>query len=145
MYSLRLFILFIHLIHLFCLFIWAWLRACRACSACLPFSNVNLYIFWLSQPRAISMKTTIATSIIGDHPMAKIPKLQKLQKIQELQNMNYVTYTYYKIKIGFFLFFCKYSKNPIVFWHFWCVLYNKLLFWISDSESAYLTLYRNMG
>ena len=37
-----------------------------------------------------------------------------------------------------------YSPNSKVFGCFWCVLYNELLFWISYSDSVYLTQYGNM-
>ena len=31
-----------------------------------------------------------------------------------------------------------------VLWHFGCILYKKMIFWISDSESVYLTVYGNI-
>ena len=44
-------------------------------------------------------------------------------------------------------YFSNKSKNLVfwnVFWHLGSILYNKLLFWISYSDSVYLTLYGNM-
>ena len=32
-----------------------------------------------------------------------------------------------------------------IFWHVWCILYNKLLCWISDSDSVYFSVYGNTG
>ena len=90
--------------------------------------------------------TRVIYIYIYKYKNTKKPKLQNLQN-KYLQNMNYVIYRYYKTKIGFVWKLSKLSKNPKksnVFWHVWCILYNKLLFWVSDSDSVYLTLYGNI-
>ena len=68
----------------------------------------------------------------------------------------YKIYKNYKIWIMEFIHnifsFLKFSDSVESFrfffsnalWHCWCILYNKLLFWIQDSDSLYLTVYRNM-
>ena len=54
-----------------------------------------------------------------------------------MQNLDYLIYIHNKIKSLFFSCPFYFSKNPNVsniskvLWHVWCVLYNKLLFWIS--------------
>ena len=73
--------------------------------------------------------------------MHKSPNLQNLRKLQRIQMLNYGNYTYHKIKVFLFHF----SKHSKVFWHFGSILYNKLLFWILDSDSVYLALYGNIG
>ena len=45
--------------------------------------------------------------------------------------------------IFFFWIFEKFDYSN-VFWHFGCIVYNKFLFRISDSDSLYLTVYRNI-
>ena len=75
-----------------------------------------------------------------------LPKLPKIQKLQKIQNMSYPIYTNNKIKIGLFDFFriFDFSNVPKVLWHCWSILYNKSLFWISYSDSVYVTLYGNI-
>ena len=72
-----------------------------------------------------------------------------------LQNMTYGTLTHYTIILSFF-FFCidvydvlrTFSKQKYcskVFWHVWCVLYNKLVFWISGSDTVFFfSVYGNI-
>ena len=54
--------------------------------------------------------------------------------------MDYGNYTYNNIKNAIFEF-SKKSKSSNVFWHCWCSWYDKSLFWISYSDSVYLTIY----
>ena len=61
--------------------------------------------------------------------------------------MNYGVYTYYKIKNDIFEIdrsVSTFSKVSNVFWHCWCILYYKLLFLISDSDSLSFSVYRNI-
>ena len=58
--------------------------------------------------------------------------------------MNYVIYTYNKINNWKFRFFPNDSNTSNDFWHFVCILYNKLLCLISDFDSAYFSVYGNI-
>ena len=59
---------------------------------------------------------TITNNNKNNNNKSKTPKIQKLQKLQKIQNMN------------MFQNVPKSSKKSNVFWHCWCVLYNKSLF-----------------
>ena len=48
------------------------------------------------------------------------------------------------MKSWFFDLFLNLSQTSKVFWHCWSILCSKLLFWISDSDSLYVTVYGNM-
>ena len=60
--------------------------------------------------------------------------------------MNYGHYIKYKINVFFFVVrsFRKLTNISKVFRCLGDIVYNELLFWISDSDSVYLTLYGNM-
>ena len=69
----------------------------------------------------------------------KISKYIKSKKYTNVQNMNYGIYTNDKMENT--LSFLIISNKRNVFWHCWCIVYNKLLFWISDSDSVYFSVY----
>ena len=69
------------------------------------------------------------------------------KNVNKNQNMNYGLYIHYEKNwmfwnVSLFSYFC--PQKSKVFRHCWCILYNKLLTWISDSDSLYWALYGNM-
>ena len=66
-----------------------------------------------------------------------------VERNTQLQNMNYGLYIDNKITQTNWLF-TNFSHISNLFWCCLCIVYNKSLFWISDSNSLYLTLYGNM-
>ena len=78
-------------------------------------------------------------------PEDKNTKSQNYKIYEKVQNINYANYRWYKIYIIIFWKFSNFSKISKVFGHIWSILYNKSIFWISDSDSVYLTVYGNIG
>ena len=79
--------------------------------------------------------------------MPPTPNHSQKSKIQNNNNTKYEVCNLYilQIKNLIFLNFPQFYNSSNVFWHCWCILYNKSIFGLSYSDSVYVTVYGNIG
>ena len=136
---------------------WQWRRSPRRAPALAELLCEHPEDVLCEHPEAVLCEH--GEDVLCEHRYNTNPQIQKLLKLQNFQNMNYGTYINNKNEKLFFFFqilriqLSNISNKTInknksnvwnLFWYPWCILYNKWLFWISDSDSVYLTLYGNM-